>query len=189
MQVITYNHKLLESAIDCLASKIRRGEGKLTYIVAIMQGGAYIGRSFRFYFPEAQYHEITISRPSRIKGKLFRWMVQNLPQWLLDQLRKLELKMQQLKRNVAEPQRIGEVDLEISPKPGDIILLLDDAIDTGATINKARKQILEKYPDVKIRIACITMTTDAPICEADYTLYHNQTLCRFPWSLDYHSKE
>ena len=185
MQVITYNHKLLNSAIDCLASKIRRGEGELAYIVAIFQGGAYIGRSFRSYFPEAQYYEITLSRPSRIKGKLFKWVVQNLPQWVLDQLRKFELKMQLLRRNVAEPQRIGEVNLEISPKPGDTILLLDDAIDTGATINKARKQILEKYPDVKIRIACITVTTDNPICEADYTLYHNRTLCRFPWSIDH----
>jgi len=65
------------------------------------------------------------------------------------------------------------------------VLLVDDAIDTGATIHQARLQLLEQFPNIILRVAVITVTTPHPICDADFFLYHNRTLCRFPWSNDY----
>jgi hypothetical protein len=66
-----------------------------------------------------------------------------------------------------------------------LVLLIDDAIDTGATIQQARLQLLEQFPGITLRVAVITVTTPHPICDADFCLYHNRTLCRFPWSNDY----
>lgn len=66
-----------------------------------------------------------------------------------------------------------------------LVLLIDDAIDTGATIHQARQQLLRQFPDITLRVAVITVTTRHPICDADFCLYHNRTLCRFPWSNDY----
>lgn len=40
------------------------------------------------------------------------------------------------------------------------------------------------YNNISIKIAVITVTTPHPIIDADFYLYHNRVLVRFPWSND-----
>ncbi len=185
MQVITYTPQLLQDAADCLSTQIQRSGGRPSYLVAIQHGGAVLGQLMKAAFPEAEYQEIKLTRSFGINKSLVRPIIKALPMKLRDWLRMLEITLIDRDKKTRQPERYGEVNLSISPQAGDTILLIDDAIDTGATIAKARDAILQQHPDVKILVAVITVTTDHPLCDADYYLYHNQTLCRFPWSMDY----
>ena len=68
------------------------------------------------------------------------------------------------------------------------ILLVDDAIDSGATLNLIKEHIHKNYQNSNIKIAVITITTKEPIISADYYIYNNRTLIRFPWSNDIKKK-
>ncbi len=185
MQVITYTPQLLQAAAECLSSQIQRSGIRPSYLVAIQHGGAVLGQLMKDAFPEAEYHEIKLTRSVGINKGFLRPIIKVLPMKLRDWLRMFEITLIDQKKKTCLPERYGSVELSVSPKAGDTILLIDDAIDTGATILKARDTIQQLYPDVKIAISVITVTTEHPLCDADYYLYHNQTLCRFPWSMDY----
>ena len=64
------------------------------------------------------------------------------------------------------------------------ILLTDDAIDSGATMMWVKNQFIEQYKDLEIKVAVITVTTPHPLVDADYALYRDRVLVRFPWSND-----
>lgn len=64
------------------------------------------------------------------------------------------------------------------------LVVVDDAIDTGATISRVLDAVAYHAPPAaRIRSAVITVTTPRPWALPKYTLY-SQQLCRFPWSLD-----
>ena len=103
-------------------------------------------------------------------------------------LRIVESRVNEWRSKGKDPVRIGTIRLPqdiTSTLSNSSILLIDDAIDTGATIQQARLQLLKQFPDITIRVAVITVTIPHPLCDADFCLYHNRTLCRFPWSNDY----
>ena len=63
---------------------------------------------------------------------------------------------------------------------------VDDAIDSGVTIRVVCDALQERYGmDAVIKTAVVTVTTDAPLLDADFYCYHDHTLVRFPWSMDY----
>ena len=52
------------------------------------------------------------------------------------------------------------------------------------------KEYLEKhYANIVVKIAVITVTTPNPIVDADYFLFHDRVLVRFPWSNDVKMKK
>lgn len=65
------------------------------------------------------------------------------------------------------------------------ILVVDDAVDSGATLLAVLRYIREVVaPAAEVRSAVITVTHTDPMVEPDYTLYR-QVLCRFYWSSDF----
>lgn len=65
------------------------------------------------------------------------------------------------------------------------ILVVDDAVDSGATLLSVLRYIREiAAPAAEVRSAVITVTHTDPMVEPDYTLYR-QVLCRFYWSSDF----
>lgn len=73
--------------------------------------------------------------------------------------------------------------LEEEPAPE--VLVVDDAIDSGDTLFSVINSLKEVNPAARVRVAVVTVTTDHPRAEADFSIYHNKTLVRFPWSSDY----
>ncbi len=65
------------------------------------------------------------------------------------------------------------------------ILVIDDAIDSGDTLFAIVETLKKTNPNAKVETAVITETTHHPRIRANYTLYQNRTLIRFPWSSDY----
>lgn len=200
MPVITLSPQLLIQACSQLSHRVLASGCTPSLLVGIRQGGAEVARLMRADFPEADYCEVQLSRPDT-KQKGEGWthrLLQRLPLWICDALRIVESRISEWHSRGTTPTRIGEIRLpaEIArmldeattaAKGGTapVVLLIDDAIDTGATIWQARRQLLEQHPRLDIRVAVITVTTKQPMCDADYCLYHNRTLCRFPWSNDY----
>ncbi len=208
MSVVTFTPALLAEACSQLSCRVKAGGFTPSLLIGIQHGGAEVARRMRNDFPEAAYCEVRLSRPgTRQKSQgLAHRLLQHLPLWICNTLRIVESRVNEWRSKGEEPVRLGEIRL-----PDDIastlstpssplltplnpssplltppsLLLIDDAIDTGATIQQARLQLLKQFPDITIRVAVITVTIPHPICDADFCLYHNRTLCRFPWSNDY----
>jgi hypoxanthine phosphoribosyltransferase len=65
------------------------------------------------------------------------------------------------------------------------VLVVDDAIDSGATMATVVEQLRDAVGDGgEVRTAVLTITTRTAVFQPDFTLYR-QTLCRFPWSHDF----
>ena len=80
------------------------------------------------------------------------------------------------------PEGLAHILKEIeSPK----ILVIDDAIDSGDTLFAIAKTLRKTNEKAIVRIAVMTETTSNPRIRADYSLYKNKTLIRFPWATDY----
>jgi hypothetical protein len=70
------------------------------------------------------------------------------------------------------------------PAPSEGVIVVDDAVDSGATLAVVLKTLREVCPTMtRLRTAVITVTLEHPAVEPDYTLYRG-VLCRFPWSFD-----
>lgn len=193
MSVVTLTPTLLAEACRQLSCRVKAGGFTPSLLIGIQHGGAEVARRMRNDFPEAAYCEVRLSRPgTRQKSQgLAHRLLQHLPLWLCDALRIVESRVNEWRSKGKDPVRIGTIRLPqditstLSNPSNPSILLIDDAIDTGATIQQARLQLLKQFPDITIRVAVITVTIPHPICDADFCLYHNRTLCRFPWSNDY----
>jgi len=190
MAVVTFNPTLLAEACHQLSCRVKAGGFTPSLLIGIQHGGAEVARRMRNDFPEAAYCEVRLSRPgTRQKSQgLAHRLLQHLPLWMCNTLRIVESRVNEWRSKGKDPVRIGTIRLPqdiTSTLSNPSILLIDDAIDTGATIQQARLQLLKQFPDITIRVAVITVTIPHPICDADFCLYHNRTLCRFPWSNDY----
>ncbi len=190
MAVVTFNPTLLAEACHQLSCRVKAGGFTPSLLIGIQHGGAEVARRMRNDFPEAAYCEVRLSRPgTRQKSQgLAHRLLQHLPLWICNTLRIVESRVNEWRSKGKDPVRIGTIRLPqdiTSTLSNPSILLIDDAIDTGATIQQARLQLLKQFPDITIRVAVITVTIPHPLCDADFCLYHNRTLCRFPWSNDY----
>ena len=208
MAVVTFNPTLLAEACSQLSCRVKAGGFTPSLLIGIQHGGAEVARRMRNDFPEAAYCEVRLSRPgTRQKSQgLAHRLLQHSPLWMCNTLRIVESRINEWRSKGKDPVRIGTIRLPqditstlstpssplLTPlNPSSplltppLVLLIDDAIDTGATIQQARLQLLKQFPDITIRVAVITVTIPHPICDADFCLYHNRTLCRFPWSNDY----
>ena len=196
MSVITLTPSLLAKACSQLSPRVKAEGCCPSVLIGIQQGGAEVAKLMKEDFPDAAYCEVRLSRPDtpqKSQGWKHR-LLYYMPIWLCNYLRAVESRVNEWQSKGKEPVRLGEIRLPddiasilnpSNPSTPPLVLLIDDAIDTGATIQQARRQLLEQFPNITLRVAVITVTTPHPICDADFCLYHNRTLCRFPWSNDY----
>ena len=196
VSVITLTPSLLAKACSQLSHRVKAEGCCPSVLIGIQQGGAEVAKLMKEDFPDAAYCEVRLSRPDtpqKSQGGKHR-LLYFMPIWLCNYLRAVESRVNEWQSKGKEPVRLGEIRLPddiasilnpSNPSTPPLVLLIDDAIDTGATIQQARRQLLEQFPNITLRVAVITVTTPHPICDADFCLYHNRTLCRFPWSNDY----
>lgn len=189
MKVLTITSAEFSMICGSLADKIMLSKFHPDVIVGIRTGGSYVGTELAKSFRDAKYTEVEIRRKgsnNKNNNKYLRRVIAWLPQRLNNWLRIAESQLlKRKKRHI----RIGEIsfDKHISDlllAKGRNILLVDDAIDSGATIAKLIGYINANYPGNIIKAAVITVTTASPIIDADFYLYHDNTLIRFPWAID-----
>lgn len=186
MKVITLNNQDFESKTRRLAEMARRFDPDI--IIGILSGGGFVGRIFVRSFPDAKYLEIGSRRNSTGAKRHLRGLMKLLPRWATDRLRILEAKWL-AKRHSGEtvPPRDVALDesMRMSLRNARRILIVDDAVDSGATMAGVAEAVRKANPGAEIRTAAITVTTLDPIIRPDYRLYDSGILIRFPWSNDF----
>ncbi len=196
MQVITLNTPGLEWQAKCLAEKVAKGHpARFDAIVAVRRGGSFVSEAFRKHFPRECYgerFEVDLHRPSTHykKGRLVK-MLPHTPLWILNTMRLTEARLLKLKQILFPTKKVPAVELDAALiaalKAADTpeVLLIDDAIDSGVTLWGISNAIRTANPAALITTMAITVTTRQPKVMADYYMYNNATLVRFPWSKDF----
>lgn len=120
---------------------------------------------------------LRIQRPGgEAKGRL-AGMLAKLPRWATNSLRRFEALL--LWRGMRCDRTIGDApEVNLS---GRRVLILDDAVDTGTSVQIARQWSVGRGA-MEVRVAALTVTTRMADAEVDFVLYRQ--MCRFPWSAD-----
>ncbi|MDE6121148.1 MAG: hypothetical protein K2F63_05110 [Muribaculaceae bacterium] len=174
----------LQLSDQCLAAGYRPA-----CIVGILNGGAYVARDMAASFPSVPVFSVELRRPStKKKSPALGAVLRHMPRWLLDIMRMAESRILEMKNNsrrlshtVKLPQ---DIERFLSSRTDAHILLVDDAVDSGATMASVAESIAIRFPGTHIHTAAITVTTRHPIFIPDQSLFSNRTLIRFPWSID-----
>lgn len=165
-------------------------------IIGIANGGLPLAERVhellsRLNFSTLEYTQLTCQRPStrsKKKSRVRIWLLTTLfklaPRRLVDWLRTLE-------HNRLSQRRGGDLERDIRfinntpTHEADCILLVDDAIDSGASLQQIREYLTihEQVDEAKIRALVAAVTQDRPLVEPDYA-WSRGSLVRFPWSLD-----
>ncbi len=163
-------------------------------VIGVLTGGGYVGREISNNLKTISKHlytEIRIQRKDTKKKDqgILHKVLQMLPYVILDWLRMAEMLYEDTKAKKFNPKREGIVafpdEVNDCLKSGNCkVLVVDDAIDTGATLKLIYDYIKDNYPSADVRIAVVTVTSNHPLIDADYCLFHDRTLVRFPWSND-----
>lgn len=195
MKIVTLNNAGLDWQTNILAKKIVEDHpAPFDIILAVKKGGSYVARSFlKSYPPESVrfFGEVDLHRPStKYKKGFLVSMLPHVPLWILNAMRFTEATLLKLKQqlrtgNVPHIDLDSEISTQLTNKETPEILLIDDAVDSGATARGIIDAILRENPKSKVKIMAITVTTDSPMVMAEYYTYADSTLVRFPWSKDY----
>lgn len=119
-----------------------------------------------------------------------------LPYAVTDLMRQYEDIFFERRVQSAGPARIPEPSPSLSKDIAEIaefvrgqglksVLVIDDAVDSGATLGCVVDALRAALtPETRVISAVVTQTRPDPLFMADFSLYH-LVLCRFPWSFDF----
>ncbi len=187
MKVLTLIGEDFENACLRLASEVESSGFCPDVIVGIKTGGDMIGRYIARFFPAACYVTVEASRPGTSAKRGKSRILSRLPYCITDFLRIAESKILRLLESGYESRNVAiDVDVkcnELMNKNGCKVLIIDDAIDSGATLRQVKGKLRNDFPECNYRSAVITVTTSLPVEKPDFWLFDNM-LIRFPWSTD-----
>lgn len=134
---------------------------------------------------------VKTARPSTRFKALIKPVLSLLPVKLSNVLRNIErtLLRKVAQRSQANPGSTPNRVVTASPQAcqkiasANVIVMVDDAIDSGATIHATRRFIRELNSAATLEVAALTLTEPDIAPEPDYLLYRAHLL-RFPWSND-----
>lgn len=195
MKVLTISQKKLQHLSSQLFLSIQKDMYTPDIIVGIATGGIYVSNPIKNLYKnqgwKGFYTEIKLSRSSTdIKKKSdVRLLLTKLPYWILNILRTIEVSLFEMIKpttynNIKESDVFLPKSLQNKIHNANSLLLIDDAIDTGSTILALKNIITTINPNIKIKVAVLTMTHSKPYIEPNFTLY-KRVLLRCPWAEDY----
>lgn len=179
-RVLTLDDAGLSRACSRLEALVRSTGFEPDTVVGIRNGGEQVAA---LMFPDAAHSAVTLRRPSsKHKRPWMARVMRFLPRPVLDRMRIFESWM--LSRR--KPGRTDAASLDMPDlKNAERILIVDDSVDSGVTLDAVVAAAKLAAPDAAILSAVLTVTTARPIMLPDFALYNNLTLIRFPWSMDY----
>ena len=181
-RVITVTTEEFTGLCRLLASKVIASGYTPDIIVAIYRGGDWVAKNMGSDLGGIPLVDVNLSRPISKWKSPVKGMFKLLPYRLLDRMRLMESKLlsmcsHKLKDGVVIPPQLAGNRFRR-------ILVVDDSVDSGATLASVIAALRRAAPDAECRSAVLTVTTAAPLVHPNYTLYDNLTLIRFPWSMD-----
>lgn len=182
MRVKTLHKEDLKAHCTLLQEKVS-ADFRPDLIVGIASGGVIVAEQM---FRSLPHISVDLRRPgTATKSRMAPLMriVRRFPERLRNGLRIAEARL--LAAKTKKPSDAMALRVEVPSKEFSNILVVDDAVDSGVTLQTVLKAVRAACPGTDIRSAAITVTTTQPIALPDYYIYNNQTLLRFPWSNDY----
>jgi hypoxanthine phosphoribosyltransferase len=180
MKVKTLDTELFVEHCRLLESAVRR-DFVPDVVVCIARGGVYVGAEM---FDKTPHIIVTCQRSTtedKENASPLLWnIIRSMPLCVRDAMRIIEARWL-----TAKEFEIPELPL-IDVGKARRILVVDDAVDSGATLRAVVNAIYQT--DVEVRTAAITVTRRDAFIRPDYCIYDNQTLVRFPWSKDMRKK-
>lgn len=153
-------------------------------IVGIATGGEVVARGM---YTDVPHVSVTARRPTTaIKsrcGALWK-VIRRLPVWMRDAMRVAEAAIYNNRKGPLDPIIINDSRRE-AIAPARRILIVDDAIDSGVTMQRVLEAVRRIAPGASVATAVINVTTRRHLVEPDYRLYADRRLVRFPWSKDF----
>lgn len=162
-----------------LEAKVQSDNFSPDIVIEIPRGGL---RMRPYIYSDIDHDIVTLIRPE--KGQLKRMLksiIKIAPRRLNNFLRILEAKWLVTRTKHMTTTEVLIPDLPINAKRA---LIIDDAVDSGATLKAIVDKFADKKPEIEIRTAVITVTGDNPSYKPDYYLFNDSSLIRTPWALD-----
>ena len=185
MKVITLHPQLFAERCRELQELVTKAGFAPDVVVGIATGGEIVAAEM---FKDLKHVSIACRRPSTTKIKKrfprLRTMLRKSPLWVRDWMRRVEayvLRHQNHKVITIDPSMVAP-----EVKEARNILIVDDTIDSGATLRSVINVIKRVNPGAKLFVAVLVVTTSDPYEMPDVMLYEQaKILIRFPWSIDY----
>ena len=165
-------------------------------LISIATGGDYVAQEI-VNKNAIEWRSVKLQRPStknknRHVTTLFtKTMTLVLPYFMLNLFRNAEHYFLLITNKGIRYNDVRAVSIQIDREllVNKKILIIDDAVDSGATLASVRERI-EALTDglSHVKTAAIVVTSRDSIIKPDFFLYE-YCLIRFPWSLDYKSNE
>lgn len=187
MKVITLTEQVLKLKVNELVEKI---DFQPDLIVGILNGAQFFIDEFKTSekFKDCYFSEIKLQRNSEIiKKKPFTaFLLKYLPYFMLDFLRNVESykvqssvkKIKKALSNISVLNFTNDLPVNVTK-----ILIVDDAIDSGKTMQLVINALQNKFPNAQIKTAVFVCTLSNAIVKPNYYVLKN-VLVRFPWSKD-----
>lgn len=186
MRVITLHPKAFDDHCRRLAQAVQAGHpAGYDDAIAIRRGGAWVAEAMGRHVPQGylgRVHDVSLHR--RFTAAKYKpptaSMLRSLPRWLANVLRMCESAMGTVKSRCLGT-KVPDFAFD-TPVTGRSVLIIDDSIDSGATV----RAILNALPpEADVDVAVITVTRRHTLVHPRYTLYDDGVLVRFPWSTDF----
>ena len=142
MRIETLDIQALKDASLSLYEKVLAANYVPTHIVAIANGGVFVARPIvEKVGPHITYIEISLQRSSTARKAIpfVRKFLKVSPYWITNQLRRIEAwwlaRSTEREQNIEElPDFCANALAEISKESSTHVLVVDDAVDSGATL-------------------------------------------------------
>lgn len=155
-------------------------------IIYIARGGYLIGKQMREVFQVSMIGVSTVRDGNGMKEKIGP-LVAILPNCIRNLLISIELKSNKHAKNTERKVRFLKGVEDVKDKNIRKILVAEDSVDTGNSLQQAIKTIRTVFPDAEIKVASLNVWDKSKsIAHVDYALYEN-TIIKSPMSKD--SKE
>ncbi|WP_295730025.1 phosphoribosyltransferase [uncultured Muribaculum sp.] len=188
MKITTLSYIQLNEACQEMSEKVMLFTGRTPdIIVGIRTGGEYIAGMMASHLDVSSLVYTKASRPGKGMRSRLTPLLKKLPSFLNDFLRITEHLILNKSKNKNRHITLDEsIDINnlLKDIPTPLILVTDDAVDSGATMHGTVSLLAKLFPNGRIVTAAVTVTTKNSIIIPDIYLYNN-TLVRFPWSADY----
>lgn len=192
MKVINFNPSDFEVYLQTIVDDIMH-ETTSILVIGVREGGLPIARMVYEHLSikndlKVDYAEVLCQRPTtKIKKKnlqrerFVKSIFRITPEVVLNQMRLAEHHLITSKKvnvfrsiSVQEPLKLDLYDL---------VLIVDDAVDTGYSMAEILKYLQCLNENVRIKTLSAVVTKKNPVLIPDY-FYYRDVLIRFPWSLD-----
>lgn len=188
MKVITINHTALKKECDDLARKIMLSGFIPDMVLGIKSGGMHVaellGKHFKNNNCVISFCQVSRKSPKK-NNKLIHRFLTYLPTPLLDFLRIIEAKTL-FKFKTRDKYLSCKLPKALDSCKN--IIVVDDAVDSGATLHYVIDQIKKINNKCSIKTAVLTVTQKEPKIKPDFFNYSEGVLLRFPWSSDARKK-